>query len=333
MKFSDYQTSPSNQRLLKDFDIKFSPGKEAKRVKLYALNADEDWSLIGYNASGVEIVRKKREGGGDRSVRGLEIVADGSQGYISRARVDICNGSDSCGGEGPESFDLLEFEPAVPPVFSNTRFIDFEKRPGPDMILGTPDDTETQAAQSISGDYQNHGVVFQLRDGTAPVIRDIGTTTSPQRVLYPVGVPSGSQTLIQDLIINFTTPVSRVKLAALDADEAWDIKVYSTSGALIRTIHQPSQGNGAVYVETRVDPCSAPENLIGRIEIIPTKSSECCHSGPEFYDLLEFDVVDLVSSGTTAALSPQRNTSSRDAGELSVVFQTVLPKLSVSTGY
>jgi hypothetical protein len=293
MKFTDYQTGPGNQRLLKDFDINFSQGKEAKRVSLYALNADEDWSLIGYNASGVEIVRKKREGGGDRSVRGLEIVAGENQSF-SRVRVDICNGSDSCGGDGPESFDLLEFEPVAPPVFSNTRFLDFEKRPGPDMILGTPDDTDTQADQSVSDDYQNLGVVFQLRDGTAPTIRDIGSTSSPQRVLYPVSTPSGGQTLIQDLIINFMTPVSRVKFAALDADEVWDVKVYSTSGALIRTIHEPSQGNGAVYFETRVDPCSAPEDLIGRVEIIPTKSSECCGSGPEYYDLLEFDVVDLI---------------------------------------
>lgn len=293
MKFTDYQTGPSNQRLLKDFDINFNQGKEAKRVKLYALNADEDWSLIGYDRAGAEIVRKKREAGTDRSVRGLEIVAGENQSF-SRVRVDICNGSDSCGGEGPESFDLLEFEPVAPPLFSNTRFVDFEKRPGPDMILGTPDDTGTAAAQSISDLYQNLGVTFQLRDGTAPVIRNIGTEPSPQRVLYPVSAPSGGQTLIQDLIINFTTPVSRVKFAALDADEAWDVKVYSVSGALIRTIHQPSQGNGAVFVETRVDPCSAPGDLIGRVEIIPTKSSECCHSGPEFYDLLEFDVVGLV---------------------------------------
>lgn len=290
MKFTDYQASPGNQNLLKDFDINFYYGKEVKRLRLYALNADEDWSLIGYNSDGVEIVRKKREAGSDRSVRGLEIEVDGTHGYISRVRVDICNGSDSCGGEGPESFDLLEFEPVVPPLFSNTRFVDFQKRPGPDMILGTPDDIDTEANQSVSNDYQNHGVVFQLRDGSTPIIRDIGTTSSPQRVLYPVSAPSGSQPLIQDLIINFTIPVSRVKFAALDADEAWTIKVYSTSGALIRTIHEPSRGNGIVFVEMRVDPCSTPEDLIGRVEIIPTKSSECCHSGPEFYDLLEFDV-------------------------------------------
>jgi hypothetical protein len=324
MKAFDYSTSPSNQRLLKDFDIlfttdKFGDDRKARRVKLTALNADEAWELIGYDASGVEIARKRREAGGDRSVRSLEIVAGENQSF-SRVRVDICNGSDSCGGEGPESFDLLEFEPVVPPVFSNTRFVDFEKHPGADMILGTPDDTNTEATQSISGDYQNLGVVFQLRDGTAPVIRNIGTTTNPQHVLYPVSAPSGSQTLIQDLIINFTTPVSRVKFAALDADEAWDVKVYSTSGALIRSIHKSSQGNGAVYFETHVDPCSAPENLIGRVEIIPTKSSECCHSGPEFYDLLEFDVVDLVSPTTTAALTPQRHANTPETGDLSVAF-------------
>jgi hypothetical protein len=109
MKHDDYQTDPNNQGLLKDFDINFSLGKEAKRVRLYALNADEDWSLIGYDLAGTEIVRKKREGGGDRSVRGLEIVAGENQSF-SRVRVDICNGSDSFGGDGPEYYDLLEFD-------------------------------------------------------------------------------------------------------------------------------------------------------------------------------------------------------------------------------
>lgn len=309
MNYDEYQASPGNQNFLKDFDILFDPGKEARRVKLTALNADEDWWLIGYNASGVEIIRKKRDAGSDRSVRSLEIQTDGAQGFIRRVRVNICNGSDSCGGEGPESFDLLEFEPPLPPVFSNTRFIDFEKHPGSDGILGTADDTDTTVNQSIAGDYHNLGVTFQLRDGTAPVIRDDSSYDYPSaspRTLYPVSAPSGGQTQMQDLIIHFTTPVSRVKLAAIDADEAWDVKVYSTSGALIRSIHRPSQGNGIVFVETHVDPCSAVGNLIARVEIIPTKSSECCHSGPEFYDLLEFDVVNLVSPPTIAARSPHR---------------------------
>jgi hypothetical protein len=309
MNVTEYATSPGNQRLLKDFDITFTPGQEVTRVKLTALNADEAWSLIAYDVNGAKILSKKREAGSDRSVRSLELVTNATLGYISRVRVDICNGQDSCGGEGPESFDLLEYDPVVPPSFSNTRFIDFEKTPGTDNILGTADDPNTFADQSISNEYQSIGVNFQLRDGTAPVIHTPSANTIPgsPRTLYPVSVPGGSQTLIQDLIINFAVPVSRVKFAAIDPDEPWDIKVYSTSGALIRTIHEPERGNTAVYVEIQVDPCSAPADLIGRVEIIPTKSSVCCHSGPEFYDQLEFDVADLTAPMTIAKASPGPN--------------------------
>ena len=291
MTKTDFTSRPTDQSLLKDFDINFD--HDVKRVKISALDADEPWELIAYNEQQSIVARVKYDGGSNTAVRSLEVRGT----YIRRVRVNIRQGDEPCCEGGPEFFDLLEYEPADPAVLTNTRFIDFETTPGADGVQGTGDDEDTSLTQSISDQYAQVGVTFRLADGSAPVIREAGFAFSDSpRTLYPVSDPAGSQTQIQNLEVTFTRPVSRVKFYAIDADEAWRVRVFSRAGALIYdNSYGERSSNNPFAVEFRVDPCSSPENLIGKVLIIPTKSSECCHSGPEFYDLLEFDLVDLTA--------------------------------------
>ncbi len=291
MTKADFTTRPGDQSRLKDFDIYFT--KEVKRVKISALDADEPWELIAYNAQQTIVSRVKYDGGSNTAVRSLEVRGEA----IKRVRVNIRQDGETCCDAGPEFFDLLEYEPAEPPALTNTRFVDFERTPGADGVQGTGDDVNTSAGDSISDQYAAVGVTFRLTDGSAPTLRVAGHGFDDSPLtLYPVSDPAANQTQMQNLEMTFTKPVSRVKFYAIDADEAWRVRVYSRAGALIYDNSYSERSNNSPFaVEFRVAPCSSPENLIGRALIIPTKSGECCHSGPEFYDLLEFDPVSLIT--------------------------------------
>lgn len=298
---------------LKNVVIRFD--RDVSRVRISGLDADEDVRLRGFNAAGVQVDTDLDEGGSGRAVNTVEVRAGASQGYIRSVVIDLTTTSEFCCGGGPEFYDLLEFDEVEPAVaFTNTRSIDFEKYAGPDGILDTGDDTPTAVEDSVSTQYSPLGVNFSLKDGSAPIIRRPGSgVASSPRALYLANAADfaehrGDQRYLQDLSINFSTPVSRVRIAAIDADEPWVLRVYDRYGAQITSKTQPARGNSAVFSEIRVDSCDTSK-LIWKavVDIRQDNSESCCDAGPEYFDFLSFDVVDTAAPVSTASASPPPN--------------------------
>jgi hypothetical protein len=296
---------------LKNVVIRFD--RDVSRVRISGLDADEDVRLRGFNAAGVQVDTDLDEGGSGRAVNTVEVSAGASQGYIRSVVIDLTTTSEFCCDGGPEFYDLLEFDEVEPGV-TNTRSVDFERYPGPDNVPDTADDTPAAVGDSVSSQYAPLGVTFSLKDGSAPVVRVRGARVegSPH-ALYLANAADfaahgGDQRFLQDLVINFTTPVSRVRIAAIDADEPWVLRAYNRAGAQVATKSQPARGNSAVFSEVRVDSCDT-DNLIWKvvIDIRQDNSESCCDAGPEYFDLLSFDVVDTAAPVSTASVSPPPN--------------------------
>ena len=181
-------------------------------------------------------------------------------------------------------------------AMADTILIDFESFPGPDGVLGTADDVAAAEGNTVSDQYLSLGVLFSLIDGSAPTI--IFTSSyipeSPL-TLQPVNAEdwaAGKRTeSMQDIIIDFTTPVSRVKISSLDTDEPVTLRAFNAGGDEIASdIPGPGEwGDMAVAdLEVIVD---GSQGFISKVVVDLTQfdGTNPDSAGPEFYDLLEYD--------------------------------------------
>jgi VCBS repeat-containing protein len=325
VNLSDRDAHPGDQRFLRDFFVNFS--LDVFRVKISGLNADEPMTLEAYNAAGELIASARRGAGSDRSVVPVEVRVDGSRGFIRKVRLNLRQGTERCCDGGPEYYDMLEFDPAAQlPIPSNTTRIDFENYAGADGALGTDDDTPTQELDELfttpagveTHKYDAHGVRFGLLDGRfstppSPTVRQSAFVYVPgsPRALDPRSRADREagcgERCLKDFEIKFTNPVSRVKLAALNADEVVRLRAYNAAGALVASASRGRGGDRAVhFIEVRVDPypCQGLPDLIHRVVVDLEESGDPI--GPELYDLLEFDPV--VTNRAPAASAPPVNT-------------------------
>ena len=302
--------NPGDQSFLRDFDINFS--LDVFRVKISGLNADEPMKLIAYNSLGEPIATASRDAGGDLSVIPIEVRVDGSKGYIRRVRLDFRQSSESCCKAGPEFYDMLEFDPVEQlPVPSNTTRIDFENYPGPDGLLGTADDEPTPELGELfntyddvaSHKYNPLGVRFALLEHRNETRLDDAPTIRESDFVYVPGSPRSldprskfdrergcGERCLKDFEMVFPDPVSRVKLAALNADETVRLRAYNIAGELVASASRGAGGDRSVhFIEVRVDPrpCRTANEMIHRVVVDLEFNDD--DIGPELYDLLEFD--------------------------------------------
>ena len=143
---------------------------------------------------------------------------------------------------------------APPP---GTALIDFEKAPGPDGILGTPDDVTLNEFDVIDDEYASLGVTFSLvgpasfTGGSAPIIATEGGATaafvgpggtpdaptpSPVNSITP-GAGLGPCPCLKSIQIDFAFSVSSVSLSILDFDsivgQPLDATAFNASGNVI----------------------------------------------------------------------------------------------------
>ena len=110
MPTNDWPSSGGCEReaLFQDIILTFS--RPVARVSITALDAEEWVALRGYTSEGQEIAVDSGQSC-DTCAIPLDIHVDGSQGYITRAVIDVSEGNTSpsdCWG-GPEGFDDLIF--------------------------------------------------------------------------------------------------------------------------------------------------------------------------------------------------------------------------------
>ncbi|HEV2863923.1 MAG TPA: Ig-like domain-containing protein [Pyrinomonadaceae bacterium] len=323
VSLADRIDRPGDQRTLRDFFVNFS--LDVFRVKISALDADEPMTLEAFNVAGELIASARRGAGSDRAVVPIEVRVDGSRGFIRKVRLNLRQGTERCCDGGPEYYDMLEFDPAAQlPVPSTTRHIDFENYPGPDGALGTADDTPTQELDELfttpggvaTHKYDALGVRFGLLDGRFPA--PPSPTVRQSAFVYVPGSPRAldprsksdreagcGERCLKDFEINFTDPVTRVKLAALNADEIVRLRAYNAAGDLVASASRGRGGDRAVhFIEVRVDPCQPLADLIHRAVVDLEESGDPI--GPELYDLLEFDPV--VTNRAPVASTPPVST-------------------------
>lgn len=174
--------------------------------------------------------------------------------------------------------------------------IDFERFPGVDGRLGTADDVPTEVGGAVADQYICQGARFSLSDGTHPLLTSTGTRYLPlsPMVLFPAAVYSNDESHIRDIVIQFTTPASRVRIYSQDTDERVTLRAFNAAGEEIANDYQPPVGNTLEQMEVRVD---GSRGYIVQVLIdLSQSSNNCCAAGPEFYDLLEFDPVDRVDA-------------------------------------
>jgi len=187
------------------------------------------------------------------------------------------------------AFGLLTGLLATSPVLANT-VINFDTFPGADCKLGTDDDIETVQGETVANQYRCMGAIFSLKDGSAPTIRNSQFTRS----LSPINSAGGGDSAMQDIVIDFTVPTSRVKLTTIDTDEPVTLRAFNSDGIEIASDYQPPTGDRAVEtVEVQVD---GSQGFIAKVIVDLTQSDNtCCAAGPELYDFLEFDPIEVPS--------------------------------------
>ena len=109
--------------------------------------------------------------------------------------------------------------------------IDFERAPGPDGALGTPDDVALSEEEAIAGQFRSLGVVFSLVQGGrpfiategAPSVAFIGLSGHPDtpaasgvNTLTDGGPEFGTAERNSDIAADFTQPVYGVSLVLID---------------------------------------------------------------------------------------------------------------------
>jgi hypothetical protein len=179
------------------------------------------------------------------------------------------------------------------PSLAETVRIHFEKSPGADGRLDTADDVPNQSHEVLSHQFSCLGVTFSLKDGTSPLLRYLGASYIPGSPLavLPSNHPPLHETDeegLQDLVLDFTTPVSRVKLMSFDTDERVVLRAFNSVGMEIATDVQPPLEDRAVEtLEVQVD---GSKGYIARVVVDLVDGA-----GPEYYDVLEFDTVTPVT--------------------------------------
>jgi hypothetical protein len=179
------------------------------------------------------------------------------------------------------------------PTLAETVRIHFEKSPGMDGQLGTGDDVPNESHAVLDTQFSCLGVSFSLKDGTFPLLRYLGASYIPGSPLavLPANHPPLHETDevdLQDLVLDFNTPVSRVKLTSFDTDERVTLRAFNSVGMEIATDFQPPMEDRAVeHLEVQVD---GSLGYIARVVVDLVDGA-----GPEYYDVLEFDTVKPVS--------------------------------------
>jgi len=176
-------------------------------------------------------------------------------------------------------------------VLADTVSVDFDTFPGHDCVLETALDVPTTHHQNVSNQYRCVGAIFSLIDGTAPIMLQ----RNGGRVLSPTHAPDAQESDIKDIVIEFTTPVSRVKLTAMDVDEAVTLRAFNAAGVEISIDYQPPTGD--VAVETIEVSTDGTQGYITKVivDVSEEDPGQCCSAGPEFYDFLEFDPIAVPS--------------------------------------
>lgn len=99
---------------------------------------------------------------------------------------------------------------------------------------------------------------------------------------------------MQDILINFTVPVSRVKIYSLDTDEAVTLRAFNVNGNKIAADYQPPTGD--IAVESMEVTTDGSQGFITQVKVDLTQWTGGSSAGPEFYDLLEFDTTEPLPS-------------------------------------
>lgn len=223
-------------------------------------------------------------------------------------------------------------------VLADTVLIDFEYFPGDDGIMGTVDDIKTHKFDPISDQFSCMGALFSLIDGEEepafPMINETYTyiPTSPG-VLYPVSPDadfSKGEANMKDVRIDFTTPVSSVKIKSLDSEERVTLEAYNSDDILIASYPQCCLGNyGIGDMSVQVDGSSGYISYV--IVDLSQTSRTCCGGGPEFYDILEYETVYPVTGPLCETVVPVDIKPSSCPNPVNVNSKGVLPVAILGT--
>jgi len=236
-------------------------------------------------------------------------LGDGSYHWQARAMGGGLPGQWRSAGEN------LENDADFVVLPSDTIHIGFDRFPRPNGLFGRADDMDsdgmngTPLGVNISNQYCSLGALFILADGTSPIFGDSSSAMhiSPPPLLShslsPISSAGLNEDAIQDVIIDFTTPVARVKVFALDADESWTLRGFNSSGTQIALdYHDPGVNFAFISGELIVD---GSQGFISKLVIDLTEAPESgpiSKAGPEFFDFLEYDPIGPID--TSACVGP-----------------------------
>ena len=102
-------------------------------------------------------------------------------------------------------------------------------------------------------------------------------------------MPEGIEYDFRDIVVDFTRPVSRVKITALNTEEPVTLRAFNAQGQQIASDSQPEPGQGPETMEVHAD--GARGYIVKVVVDLTETTAPCCFGGPEYYDFLEFDLV------------------------------------------
>ena len=177
-----------------------------------------------------------------------------------------------------------------------------------------PNGGATTLGQVIDNEYATLGVTFSLDTG-APAI--IANTTFPggARALSPTADGSLTPSKMRDIVMNFSVPVARVSIASGDTDEPWSLRAYA--GDSLVASGSP-MASGDIAVATAVATTPATGGWITRA-VVDLTQANTEDSGPEFFDLLQFDVADATAP-TVTLTAPPANAAGWNNGPVTVAL-------------
>ena len=166
----------------------------------------------------------------------------------------------------------------------------------------SPRAAPTTLGQTIDDEYATFGVTFALAGSGAPTI--IANATFPGGVrLSPTVDGSLTPAQMQDIVLTFSVPVARRELPSGSTDEAWALRAYA--GDTLVASGAPT-ASGSTTVATAFVTAPATTGWITRAVVDLTQATTDA-SGPEYFDLLQFDVADDTAPTVTVAPSPAAN--------------------------
>jgi hypothetical protein len=179
---------PAMQDIVIDFTV------PTKRVKLTSLDTDEPVTLRAFNAQGTEIASDYQRPKGDLAVETVEVQVDGSQGFITKVVVDLTQSNKKCCAAGPESYDLLEFDPIDVPSECKLYGVHDEGRNDSQFVTIDPDDNFKVCPLSK---YPEHDIeALDIHPQTGVIYAASGKDTNMPGYLYRLNGQTGELTPI-----------------------------------------------------------------------------------------------------------------------------------------